>query len=122
MDEPTYAKSVEYTLAKGRFAEMRRRLQYGRSARLCCSAACCRGRFSVFTHWLGESAWAMAAFLFAVGLALSLPGLPLDWYEQFRLEERFGFNTTTPEALVDWTGSKGCCWPSCWAIRCWCWC
>ena len=28
-------------------------------------------------------------------MALSLPGLPLDWYDQFRLEERFGFNTTT---------------------------
>jgi STE24 endopeptidase len=24
-----------------------------------------------------------------------LPGLPLDWYAQFRLEEKFGFNTTT---------------------------
>jgi STE24 endopeptidase len=34
--------------------------------------------------------------LFAVALALALPGLPLDWYAQFRLEERFGFNTTTP--------------------------
>ena len=35
------------------------------------------------------------AFLFVIGLALSLAGLPLDWYAQFRLEERFGFNTTT---------------------------
>jgi STE24 endopeptidase len=26
---------------------------------------------------------------------MSLPGLPLDWYAQFRLEEKFGFNTTT---------------------------
>ncbi len=37
----------------------------------------------------------MAAFLLVTGVALSLPGLPLDWYDQFRLEERFGFNTTT---------------------------
>jgi STE24 endopeptidase len=27
---------------------------------------------------------------------LSLPGLPFEWHAQFRLEERFGFNTTTP--------------------------
>ena len=31
----------------------------------------------------------------ATGVALSLPGLPLDWFDQFRLEARFGFNTTT---------------------------
>jgi STE24 endopeptidase len=37
----------------------------------------------------------MAAFLFAVGFGISMPGLPFDWYGQFRLEERFGFNTTT---------------------------
>jgi STE24 endopeptidase len=37
----------------------------------------------------------MAGFLFVTGVALSLPGLPLDWYSQFRLEQRFGFNTTT---------------------------
>ncbi|MDB6112542.1 MAG: Ste24 endopeptidase, partial [Pedosphaera sp.] len=47
--------------------------------------------------WLGTSAWAMAAFLFAMGLVLSLPGLPFEYYGQFRLEERFGFNTTTPK-------------------------
>ena len=37
----------------------------------------------------------MALFLFVVGLGMTLPGLPLDWIEQFRLEQRFGFNTTT---------------------------
>jgi STE24 endopeptidase len=48
-----------------------------------------------FVHHHGASAWSMAAFLFAVGFAMSLPSLPLDWYAQFRLEEKFGFNTTT---------------------------
>jgi STE24 endopeptidase len=37
----------------------------------------------------------MAGFLFAAGVAFSIPNLPFDWYAQFRLEERFGFNTTT---------------------------
>jgi STE24 endopeptidase len=39
----------------------------------------------------------MAAFLFVVGVGLALFGLPFDWFAQFRLEERFGFNTTTPK-------------------------
>ena len=46
------------------------------------------------TRW-GGSIWVMAAFLFAMGIGLAVPGLPFDWYAQFRLEERFGFNTTT---------------------------
>ena len=51
----------------------------------------------------------MAAFLFVVGVALSLTSLPLDWYDQFRLEERFGFNTTTQKLW--WLDRlKGCCW------------
>jgi STE24 endopeptidase len=43
----------------------------------------------------GESVWALAGFIFLTGIALSVVGLPLDWYAQFRLEERFGFNTST---------------------------
>jgi STE24 endopeptidase len=37
----------------------------------------------------------MAGFLFVAGALLTLARLPLDWHAQFRLEERFGFNTTT---------------------------
>ena len=38
----------------------------------------------------------MAVFLLAAGLLLTLPALPFDWHcGQFRLEQRFGFNTTT---------------------------
>ena len=36
-----------------------------------------------------------ALWLIAVGIAMILPVLPLDWWRQFRLESRFGFNTTT---------------------------
>src|SRR5437764_12416988 len=36
----------------------------------------------------------MAGFLFGTAVVLSIPGLPFAWYAQFKLEERFGFNTT----------------------------
>jgi STE24 endopeptidase len=51
--------------------------------------------FNWFADKFSTSAWSMAAFLFAIGMALSLPDLPFEWYSQFRLEQRFGFNTTT---------------------------
>src|SRR5271165_451309 len=91
--------------------------------------------FDLFNNSLGGSPWAMAAFLLAAGVALSIPELPFAWYAQFRLEERFGFNTTTQKlwwvdrlkglllgialgypllvlvlCLVAWTGSSWWLW------------
>jgi STE24 endopeptidase len=94
IDEPTYKKSVAYTLAKGRLGNVEDSFN---AAVLV--AALFSGllpwAFQLFSRGLGQSAWAMAAFLFATGLAISLPAWPLDWYAQFRLEQQFGFNTST---------------------------
>ncbi len=86
-----YAKSVDYTLAKSRLGKIE--LTWGA---LILTAAL----FSGFLPWLwgkfpAHSIWGGAGFIFAAGVLLSLPDLPLEWYHQFRLEERFGFNTTT---------------------------
>jgi STE24 endopeptidase len=96
IDPATYAKSVQYTLAKSRFGQIED--AYGAVVLLVFL-------FSGVLPWLsalvsrslGSSAWAMAAFLFIVGIVISLAGLPFDWRAQFRLEEKFGFNTTTPK-------------------------
>src|SRR5438093_1346599 len=94
VDPATYAKSVQYTLAKSGLSQIEDS----------CSAivlvvvlfsGLLPVSFYSFTRWLGLSDWVLAGFLFAIGIVLSLPDLPLDWYAQFRLEERFGFNTTT---------------------------
>jgi STE24 endopeptidase len=96
IDEPTYKKSVEYTLAKGTFAEM----EDGYNAAVLIIflfSGILPWAFHLFSNRLGQSAWAMAAYLFAAGFAMSLPNLPFDWHAQFRLEQKFGFNTTTPK-------------------------
>ena len=94
IDEATYDKSVRYTLANGRLRRVE--FVYGAAvlAAVLFSGVLPRALHG-FRHALGGSAWSMAAFLFATALVLSLSELPLDWYDQFRLEERFGFNTTT---------------------------
>ena len=94
MDEETYAKAVRYTLAKGRLAQVEVSWDSGVLMAVLLCGLLPLG-FQAFRQGLGTSAWAMAAFVFAAGLVYSLPGLPLDWYEQFQVEERFGFNTTT---------------------------
>lgn len=94
VDEPTYKKSVEYTLAKARFGGVEE--VYGTIVLLVILfSGFLPFVFHFFEHHHGISAWTMAACLFTVGFAMSLPGLPFDWYGQFRLEERFGFNTNT---------------------------
>ncbi|MBI3884656.1 MAG: M48 family metallopeptidase [Opitutae bacterium] len=99
MDDATYAKSADYTQAKSRFA----------SFELVFDAAVLSGvLFSGVLPWLWErfdalapgAAWSGALFLAASGVLLSLPGLPLDWWSHFRLEERFGFNKSTPGLWV----------------------
>ncbi len=94
IDKPTYKKSIAYTLAKTRL---------GNIESICdaiiLSVVLFSGvlpwAFQLLSHGLGQSAWAMAVFLFAAGLAMSLPGWPFDWYAQFRLEQKFGFNQST---------------------------
>jgi STE24 endopeptidase len=94
IDLPTYKKSVEYTLAKSRFGRWEDK--YSAAVLMIVLLS---GFLPAVFHWFesrfGSSVWGLAAFLFAIGVGLSIPGLPFQWYAQFRLEERFGFNTTT---------------------------
>ena len=94
IDGPTYKKSVAYTLAKARFGDIEN---------ICSTAVLLIVLFSGVLPWLfnlfsnefGVTVWAMTAYLLAIGSGMSLLDLPFDWVSQFRLEEKFGFNTTT---------------------------
>jgi STE24 endopeptidase len=89
-----YRKSIEYTLAKSRFHQVETTYNVLLLLLVLFSGVLPLA-FYAFAGKFGTAAWAMALFLFLVAIALTLPGLPFDWYAQFRLEERFGFNTTT---------------------------
>ena len=99
IDEATYRRSVDYTLAKSRFGDV---------VTLFNTALLIGILFSGVLPWafekvaaaFGTSVWAMAGFLFATGFALSIVSLPFAWYAQFRIEQRFGFNTTTTKTWV----------------------
>jgi STE24 endopeptidase len=94
VDETTYARSVQYTLARGRLDQIEASWDFAVLLAVLFSGVLPWG-FETCTQALGSSAWAVGAFLLLAAIALAAPGLPLDWYDQFRLEERFGFNTTT---------------------------
>lgn len=96
IDVGAYAKSVEYTLAKIRLNKIESVYDQVIFI-LVLFSGLLPWVFGLFAHRFGNTAWSMAGFLFALAWLLSLPGLPFNWYEQFRLEERFGFNNITPK-------------------------
>jgi STE24 endopeptidase len=89
-----YAKSVQYTLAKLRLGRGEDTWALAVTALLLFSGIL-PWAFNGYVGWRGDSAWALAGFLLGAAVLISMTGWPLDWYGQFRVEERFGFNTTT---------------------------
>ena len=94
MDADTRAKAVAYTLAKIRFAVIEEIYDA-----LVLAAVLFSGflawLYAPFRDWHPGGAWSGALFLLAMGVVLSVPSLPFDWWGQFRLEQRFGFNKST---------------------------
>jgi STE24 endopeptidase len=95
MDNTTYAKSVAYTLEKSRFGAVS-----GLFDTLVLAMVIFGGvlpaLFAETSAWAEPSAmWDDALFLILAGLLLSIPGLPFDWWSQFRIEQRYGFNRSS---------------------------
>src|SRR5256886_13288848 len=83
IDEATYRRSVDYTLAKNRFGDVVTVFDALLLTGLLFSGVlpCAFGKF---TAAFGTSVLAMAGFLFATGVALSIISLPFAWYAQFK--------------------------------------
>jgi STE24 endopeptidase len=109
--QPEYDKSLQYTVAKGKFARWSE--IYGRLITL---AVLFSGILPLFDRlaerWAGAlPPWIYAhgiIFCFGVGLIYSLAGLPLDLYATFGLEARFGFNKSTWNFMLP-INSEGFC-------------
>ncbi|HWA10666.1 MAG TPA: M48 family metallopeptidase [Opitutaceae bacterium] len=95
MDPPTYARSAAYTLERSRFGALMEVFD---------TLVLALVLFGGFLPWLFAhvgawgapgAMWDDALFIFIAGLVLSIPSLPFDWWSQFRLEEKFGFNKST---------------------------
>jgi STE24 endopeptidase len=99
MSDEAYRRAGDYSLAKGRFA----RVEHVWDAVLLgvvLFSGLLPAAWAGWTALAGEAAWSGALFVVGAMLALSIPSLPLDWWAQFRLEARFGFNRTTPRLWI----------------------
>ncbi len=94
MDEATFAKAADYTLAKSRFGSGEMIYEAGVLAVVVFSGLL-PWLWAMFDGLAPGAAWSGALFLVATMILIGLPGLPLAWWAQFRLEAKFGFNKST---------------------------
>lgn len=94
IDAPTYQRASDYTLARHKFGVIESAWQLG-VLLVVLATPVLSSSYSWFQNALGNAAWVQALWLLVVVFGLSIPSLPFEWWAQFRLEERFGFNTTT---------------------------
>ena len=99
VDGSTYRRSVEYSLAKSRFGDVVTLFDAVLLIGLLFSGVL-PWAFGKFMAAFGTSVCSMSGFVFVTGVALSIVSLPFAWYGQFKLEDRFGFNTTTVKTWI----------------------
>jgi STE24 endopeptidase len=96
MDGTTYSKAVAYTLEKSRFGILTEVFDTLVLA-LVIFGGVLPLLYAHVVSWGGpESIWSRVVFILIAGMLLSVPSLPFEWWEQFRLEQKFGFNKSTP--------------------------
>ncbi len=100
MDETTYQKSVAYTLEHSKFGQLSEFFD---------TLVLVLVVFGGALPWLysevvglggPDAVWSRTIYLLLVGVLLAMPGLPFEWWSQFRLEEKYGFNKSTPKLWV----------------------
>ncbi|MCB1105532.1 MAG: M48 family metallopeptidase [Cephaloticoccus sp.] len=95
MDAATYRKSVAYTLERSRFGQISEIFDVG-VLLLVLFGGILPALFNVVVAWgAADAVWTRVVYLLLVGMLLAIPGLPFDWWSQFRLEQKYGFNKSS---------------------------
>lgn len=94
VEEDTYRKSVDYTIAKSRFGSAEHVFDVT-ILLVVLIGGVLPIMFGFFENYLGSGVWGASLTLILVMSLLSIPSLPWEWAAQFRLEEHFGFNKST---------------------------
>ena len=102
MDAETYGRAVGYSLARLRFDSIVDAFDAAVLAAVVFSGIL-PALYAPFHRLAPGDSWNGALYLLAVGLVLAAVSLPFDWWGQFRLEQRFGFNQAT---LRLWVADK----------------
>lgn len=99
LTQESFDRSIDYTLAKNRFH--RRELSF--DALLLSFVIILEILPLLYNYSIGlfgTGLWVQSACFIGITMLLSLPGLPLDWWAQFKIEAAFGFNKSTQSLWI----------------------
>ena len=99
IDSETYHKSVSYTLTKNRFSLLETLYDASLLA-IIVGSGLLAWLYQLVNGYLGSSLWAQGLTLILIGIVVSLPSIPIEWWAQFRIEARFGFNRSTVKLWI----------------------
>lgn len=98
MDDETWVKASNYSLSKSRFSRMQE--IFGLVVFFPVFLYVFPKVFEVWPVTKVDSVWWAAFVATALLNVLQIPGLFFDWYNQFTLEEKFGFNKSTKKLWI----------------------
>jgi STE24 endopeptidase len=98
IDQEDYDKTLDYTAAKQRFGILSELFDAALLAALIVGVL--PWAYGIIEGILPLGLGWSALLMILLMLVLSLPGLPLEWWMQFRIEEKFGFNKSTKQLWV----------------------
>lgn len=95
MDGATYRKSTAYTLERLRFGQMTEVFDT-LVLLMVLFGGILPTLFNLAVSWgAADSVWTRVLYILLIGVLLAIPGLPFDWWSQFRLEQKYGFNKSS---------------------------
>ena len=94
MDEKTYQKSVNYTLAKAKHGTILDIYSTIILITILFSGVLAE-TFTLIADFIGGREFAIAVAIWLIIWMLQTLSMPFSWYAQFRIEEKFGFNNST---------------------------
>lgn len=95
IDNDTYKKSIKYTMAKSIFGQVE---SIVKSLGIICVIllGIIPLLYEDFVKIFGISEFGLAVTFFAIEFIFSVCHLPFSWWHQFKLEDNFGFNRSSP--------------------------
>ncbi len=94
MNQETYDKSVDYSLDKSRFAEIESIVDTALVI-IFLGFGILPWLYDGLTGLLGGAVWAQSLVLMLITILIGIFSMPMEWWEQFRLENKYGFNKST---------------------------
>lgn len=98
-DEKEYARFQQYKRDSDRFGLISSSFSF-----IVMMVFLCAGGFGWYNAWIAgwtdQVLWQTLFFMFGLSLVSTVLGIPFDWYATFRIEGKYGFNTTTVKTYV----------------------